>query len=121
MKLLVALLISISLVSVASAQQPDKETRKKANAHFKQGKAFYDAKEWARAIAEIQTAEAQIVAAERCTQSASSESRLEFGSTAECPESESPLANRSPTTSAGQRSRRRSVSHARNTSAATSA
>src|SRR4249920_1054368 len=59
--------------------------------------------------------------AERCTQSASSLFQEEPGSTASCPESESPPAKKSASTSAGTSSDVRSSSQERYTSAATSA
>ena len=61
-------------------------------------------------------------AAERCTQSASSDHFEAGGSTAECPDSERPAARPSESASAGTRNvRRRSVSQPRKTSAVTMA
>src|SRR6266511_5620436 len=60
-------------------------------------------------------------AAERCTQSASSERHEEPVSTAECPESERPEQSTSPSTRAGQSSTGRSVSQARKRIAPSSA
>ncbi len=71
--------------------------------------------------ASITSPPTQIDAAARWTKSASSESHDAPASTAECPERLSPDSNTSASTSAGQRSRIRSVSQARNTSAATTA
>jgi tetratricopeptide (TPR) repeat protein len=59
-RLLVALAILFALGGVASAQAPDKATKTKAAAHFKQGKAYFDAKQWDRAITEYEAAWALI-------------------------------------------------------------
>jgi tetratricopeptide (TPR) repeat protein len=51
-----ALVIIMLAVSIASAQAPSPESRKQAESHFKLGQAFYNTKQWDKAIGEYQAA-----------------------------------------------------------------